>query len=86
MDRQEDFGTLRAWNGYWRLPNRSELTDGLYSIGQYTAKQLLQAGAPRNQWEGDFLQAVLVQTKPLGPAQSYWLDRLVREYSEREAA
>lgn len=83
MDRDDSFA-LTPWDGYWRLPHRTELTDGLYSIGQFTAKQLLQGRAPQTQWEGDFLQAVLLQKDPLGPAQSYWLDRLCREFSERE--
>lgn len=85
MDRPDDMGASIPWDGYWRSPDRTELTDGLYSVGQFTAKQLLQARAPQTKWEGDFLQAILLQSTPLGPAQSYWLDRLCREFSRQES-
>lgn len=78
--------TIRTWNGFWRLPDQTELADGFYSVWQFTAKQLLQARFPRDQWEGDFLQAILLQKAPLSPAQSYWLDRLAGDFSEKEAA
>ncbi|WP_066561154.1 hypothetical protein [Croceicoccus bisphenolivorans] len=74
---------VQPWSGHWRLPKRAELRDGLYNVSQFTAMQLLQKRAPRDQWEGDFLQTVLLQNKPLGPGQRYWLDRLTREFEER---
>ncbi|WP_147391838.1 hypothetical protein [Pelagerythrobacter aerophilus] len=77
---------LQPWNGLWRLPCTRELRDGFYSIDQFTAKQLLQARAPESQWEGDFLQTILLQAAPLTPGQRYWLDRLAERFGERLAA
>ncbi len=77
---------LQPWDGFWRLPSTAELDGGFYALHQFTAKQLLQARAPQSQWEGDFLQVVLLQSAPPTSGQSYWLDRLSARFGERLAA
>ena len=62
------------------MPSSAELSNGFYTVHQFTAKQLLQARAPRNQWEGTFLQIVLLQKAPLSNIQEFWLARLVKDH------
>ena len=81
---RDTFDGQQVWDGVWRLPSSAELSDGFYSVHQFTAKQLLQARAPRNQWEGTFLQIVLLQKETLSNLQEFCLDRLVRAHAQAE--
>ena len=71
----------RRWDGCWRVRKPDDF-DGLLSVHQFTALQVLRSGTHLSEAEARLLQAIHYQADPLGPAQAFNLDRLVARASE----
>ena len=86
MSPPDDIATANLpWDGRWYYPLRPK---GLrfVSPSQHTATQLLRAHNGLTVADAKLLQAIITTEGKLSPTQSYWLDRLAREYGERIAA
>lgn len=78
----------RPWDGCWRVRKPAGFS-GLLSVHQFTALQILRSGVDLSEAEARLLQAIHYQAGPLGPAQSFNLDKLAARASGiagREAA
>ncbi|WP_050599432.1 hypothetical protein [Qipengyuania citrea] len=73
--------SCRPWDGCWRV-RKPDGFDGLLSIHQFTALQVLRSGVHLSEAEARLLQAIHYQSDPLGPAQSFNLERLTSRASE----
>ena len=76
-----DLDALRPWDGCWRVRKPSSFR-GLLSGHQFAALHVLRSGVDLSEAEARLLQAIHYQADPLGPAQSFNLDRLAARASE----